>query len=82
MSKRGLTQSKLERRSGISQGTISKTLNAENLKGITGVTVLLLAAALDVPVGWLLAGEGDSVPSRGSDDREPESGVAPSARHS
>ncbi len=48
---RGLTQSELARRSGINQGCISEIENRSKVGAAE--TLSKLAAALDVPVGWL-----------------------------
>lgn len=48
---RGLTQSELAKRSGINQGYISEI--ETRTKTGTPEKLLKLAAALDVPMGWL-----------------------------
>jgi transcriptional regulator with XRE-family HTH domain len=55
-------QVKLAALARVSQGSISKLLSGDSVKGATAVVVARLALALRVPSGWLLTGEGDVVP--------------------
>lgn len=45
--------------SGLSPGQVSAILSGERSKGITAAQVIRLARGLTVPVGWLLADEGN-----------------------
>ncbi len=77
----GFTQKELAERSQVSEGQISRLVNAARTEGIEAVTIIRLARALGVPVGWLLADEGDvgpvpvfTEPPRGDGRRKPSSG--------
>ncbi len=63
MRDRGLDQVRLAKKSGVSQGTVSKLTRGESLDGVTASIVARVAIALEVPSGWLLTGEGDLIPS-------------------
>lgn len=57
---RKLSQGELAERSGVDQGLISK-LERKRRGGLDADTVVRLARGLGVPVGWLLASEGDAI---------------------
>ena len=64
MKARGKNQVKLAEAAGVSQGSISKLLNAESLEGVTAALIARLALGLDVSSGFILTGEGDVIPTR------------------
>jgi transcriptional regulator with XRE-family HTH domain len=62
MASRGFRQQKeLAVAGGIDEGQLSRVLSKAGLPGITADVVIRLARGLDVPVGWLLSGDGDPV---------------------
>lgn len=54
---RGMTQSELARRAGVTRGTISNVMKGV-AKNFTAEVSLKVARALDVDVYWLVLGEG------------------------
>ena len=60
--RQGLTQTALAERTGIDLGGISRLEKGERVVGIEAATIIRLAAALGVPVGWLAADEGQLPP--------------------
>jgi transcriptional regulator with XRE-family HTH domain len=58
----GLTGAALAERAQIDPAQISRYENAERLGGIEAATLIKLAQALGVPVGWLAADEGGLPP--------------------
>jgi transcriptional regulator with XRE-family HTH domain len=59
----GLTGVALAQASQIDPAQISRYENAERLTGVEAATLIRLARALGVPVGWLAADEGGLPPA-------------------
>ncbi len=58
----GFTQKELATRSKINASQLSRLEAGERVEGIEASTAIRLAQALGVPVGWLIADEGDAGP--------------------
>jgi transcriptional regulator with XRE-family HTH domain len=58
----GLTGAALAEKAGIAPAQISRYENSERLTGVEAATIIRLAHALGVPVGWLAADEGHLPP--------------------
>jgi transcriptional regulator with XRE-family HTH domain len=57
-----LTQAALAKAAGMDPPAISRLEKGERSEGIEAATIIRLARALQVPVGWLAADEGDAGP--------------------
>lgn len=58
----GFTKKELAERSNVNASQLSRLEAGERVEGIEAFTVMRLAQALGVPVGWLLADEGGAGP--------------------
>lgn len=58
----GMTGVALAEAANIDPGQVSRYENAERLSGVEAATLIRLARALGVPVGWLAADEGGLPP--------------------
>lgn len=58
----GFSQKELAERSKVSESQLSRYESSERVEGVEAATVIRLAKALGVPVGWLVADEGDPGP--------------------
>jgi transcriptional regulator with XRE-family HTH domain len=58
----GFAQKELAERSQGSESQLSGYESAERVEGVEAATVIRLARALGVPVGWLVADEGEPGP--------------------
>lgn len=58
----GFSQKELAERSQVSESQLSRYESAERIEGVEAATVIRLARALGVPVGWLVADEGEPGP--------------------
>ena len=54
------TQLELAQLAGIHQGQLSRLLRGQRMGAVTAETLVRIATALNVYVGWLIAGEGES----------------------
>ena len=57
-----LTKAALAKSAGMDAPTITRLEQGERAEGIEAATIIRLARALKVPVGWLAADEGDPGP--------------------
>lgn len=53
------TQLQLAQAAGLQQGQLSRMLNGKRMGAVTAETLVRIATALNVYVGWLIAGEGE-----------------------
>lgn len=58
----GFSQKELAARSSVSESQLSRYESSERVEGVEAATLIRLARALGVPVGWLVADEGDAGP--------------------
>jgi transcriptional regulator with XRE-family HTH domain len=61
----GLTGVGLAQAADVDPAQVSRYENAERLSGVEAATLIRLARALGVPVGWLVADEGGLPPAPG-----------------
>ncbi len=75
----GLTGAALADKSGIDAPRISRLEKGERAQGVEAATIIMLARALDVDVGWLAADEGTLPPRtfRETDRRKKPDGEKP-----